>query len=316
MPMVGNVPARIAISPDTRRLLDAQSGVIGRQQALGLGLSRHVIQRFLDDERWFGLSRGVYTEARLPSWTALAWAGVLAGGRRSVVGCEAAGYLHGLMENPPPVIAIWIGDDRRQGSYDHWRFINGTRLGVGDLPRTRFLETVLDLCAGALTDDAVIALIARSVGGDPARQRELSRILEARPRQPWRRLIRDVMGDVGAGIESPLERRFLLRVERPHHLPRGERQVRGEGGRIDVVVREFGLLLELDGRRYHLGERARQDRFRDNLHSSRNLLTLRYDWYDVVHDACRVAAEIANALSCRGWPGTLARCPRCPSSMT
>ena len=46
---------------------------------------------------------------------------------------------------------------------------------------------------------------------------------------------------------------FLRLVERPHGLPVGHRQAARRGTEIDVLYKEYGLLIELDGRLGHDG---------------------------------------------------------------
>jgi hypothetical protein len=88
----------------------------------------------------------------------------------------------------------------------------------------------------------------------------------------------DILGDVAAGAESPLEMKYLHDVERPHGLPPGNRQQRRYGLPYlsDVGYDEFRVLVELDGYR-----------------------------------PCVVAFQIASALVARDWNGVPTRCPRC-----
>jgi hypothetical protein len=73
-----------------------------------------------------------------------------------------------------------------------------------------------------------------------------------------------VLSDVAQGTCSVLEHGYLTRVERPHGLPTGRRQVsaRLESRSMwrDVTYEEWGFLVELDGR---LGHNATRDRNRD-----------------------------------------------------
>ena len=118
---------------------------------------------------------------------------------------------------------------------------------------------------------------------------------------------------MGYGIESVLERRYLDRVERRHRLPALERQARLDGrARIDGLYRELGLAVELDGPQFH---DATMDMSRDNrhvLHSSVD--TLRYGWQAVTTQPCAVAAQVAQALTTRGWSGHMRSCPECPAA--
>lgn len=90
----------------------------------------------------------------------------------------------------------------------------------------------------------------------------------------------------------------------------------GRRGLRDVEYVDFGLVVELDGRLGHDGPVARdRDLERDldaAVHGDR--LTLRLGWGQVSERPCATATKIARALRARGWRGTVARCPACPSS--
>ncbi|MDO5066036.1 MAG: DUF559 domain-containing protein [Propionibacteriaceae bacterium] len=107
-----------------------------------------------------------------------------------------------------------------------------------------------------------------------------------------------------------LEWRYWMLVERAHRLPALTRQdARLRGAIFDGSYEEYQLVIELDGREFHDDER---DRRRDNRTMLRlGWVTLRYGWRDVVHESCRVAREVAEALRQRGWDGELRPCHRC-----
>ncbi|HEV2930724.1 MAG TPA: type IV toxin-antitoxin system AbiEi family antitoxin domain-containing protein, partial [Propionibacteriaceae bacterium] len=79
--------ARQVPSPDLRRLADWQDGVLTREQALAHQLSPKAVDRLVTDGHWRRLTSGLYlTAATDPTWRALAWAGVLAGGDAARLG--------------------------------------------------------------------------------------------------------------------------------------------------------------------------------------------------------------------------------------
>ena len=59
--------------------------------------------------------------------------------------------------------------------------------------------------------------------------------MNERSRYKYRKLVTGILGDVAVGAESPLEMRFLHDVERPHGLPRGDRQQRGGAYHTQVM---------------------------------------------------------------------------------
>jgi hypothetical protein len=81
------VHARQVPGPDLRRLAERQDGVLSREQALAHQLSPKAIDRLVTDGHWRRLTSGLYlTGAIEPTWRALAWAGVLAGGDAARLG--------------------------------------------------------------------------------------------------------------------------------------------------------------------------------------------------------------------------------------
>jgi hypothetical protein len=119
------------------------------------------------------------------------------------------------------------------------------------------------------------------------------------------------------GATSVLEIGWMRKVERPHGLPRGARQVfgrvHGRGILRDVAYEQYGVFIELDGRLGHEGaDHAFRDMDRDNAAAMEGRTTLRYGWTAVMTDPCAVAAQVAVLLRNRGWTGDLSRCrPDC-----
>jgi hypothetical protein len=142
--------------------------------------------------------------------------------------------------------------------------------------------------------------------------RRLARALERRSRIAHRRLIADIVAETAIGVQSPLEFRWMKQIERPHRLPIPTRPYRLPSGAVaDGAYEEFRVLLELDGRRYHDGERRFRDWRRDNLSSEDGWLTLRYGWHDTVVESCATAGNLVRVLRRRGYDGELARCTHC-----
>jgi very-short-patch-repair endonuclease len=71
-------------------------------------------------------------------------------------------------------------------------------------------------------------------------------------------------------------------------------------------------VVELDGRATHTVDKRWDDIRRDNATSAGGILTLRYGWLDVTQRPCQVAAEVALALSSRGFQGARPCTPGCP----
>ena len=241
------------VSDRLLQLAAMQAHVVTRDQALGHGLSRHSICRLVESGAWRRLARGVFLTVPLePSWDSLAWAGVLLGGQFARLGPESSGFLHQLLPEAPDPLDVLVPRERRVEVDGPWRFIRetpGVRLtrAVKDPPRLTVESAVLDL---ADTRDAgeVVELITTAVQRRLTTVRRLRRELDERARHRHRALLRDLLSDVDVGAESPIELRYLRDVERPHGLPRGDRQQSRSGlpYQTDVDYEEFRVIVELD----------------------------------------------------------------------
>jgi hypothetical protein len=123
---------------------------------------------------------------------------------------------------------------------------------------------------------------------------------------PRRALLVQLLRDAVDGVESFLELTYLRKVERAHGLPAGTRQVRfsDANGIVyrDVEYVDYGVVVELDGRAGHENAHSRwRDMARDNAALLAAKPTLRFG-YQLVHDPCTAAAQVATVLRFRGCP--------------
>jgi len=297
--------------------------VVTRSQAQECNLSRHVIERLRGAGSWQVLAPGVYFTIRSDvPWLARAWAGVLVGGSDSALAWESAAVLHGLIDRRPLPIHVLIPHNRRLVDRP-WHRFHGQREGAR-MPyaavqptRTRMEDTVLDLCSVGDPAD-VITWITKAVQRRLTSPVRLLMALRRRHAQRHRGLIEQVLGDAELGVHSQLEYRFDPDVLRAHRLPAGRRQFRVPGTRriADVAYEEYALLVELDGRIGHVEEGMWRDRQRDNAHAVVGWLTLRFGWWEVVHNPCAVAADVGVVLRTGGWTGLVRACRRCGEVQT
>lgn len=292
-----------------RSLAAAQAGVLSRPQLLDYGLHRRVVARMLSDGILHQLTSGVYTYGPGQGWHSRAWAGVLLGGPDAVLGMESAAHLLGLHKIAPDVVTVFTPANRRQRT--GWRFIRAARPAVGEPPCTNAETTLLDLCAEA-HPDRIAALLADAISGRRTTATRLRTALSNRPALPNRALLSEILGDVSMGAHSALERRYLLHVERAHHLPIATRQSHAhQSYRSDAWYELYGLLVELDSKAYHLGGAAFTDMNRDNAHALIGITTLRLGWQQVTANACETARMIGGYLMARGWEGPVQPCLHC-----
>ena len=175
---------------------------------------------------------------------------------------------------------------------------------------------MLDVAAQQARPGGVVDVVLRAVQRRRTTPARLRACLGTRRSHRWRGLLADLLDDADQGVSTPLERRWVHDVERPHGLPPGavNRPDLDQRRRYrDVEYELWGLVCELDGREAHPDDQRFRDRERDNLVTASGRRTLRYGWREIVDDPCGVAAEVARVLRSQGWSGTPRRCcPTCP----
>jgi Transcriptional regulator, AbiEi antitoxin len=302
-------------------LLQAQSGVVSRQQANDAGWRDEAIERRIRSGSWQRLQRGVYaTFSGIPSREARLWAAVLRAGPGAVLSHETAAEIHQLTDKRIAKFHISVPAQRNPGKVSP---IRGTVIHRGrglvaewvppwQLPRTSVEDTVLDLIAAARTFDDAYGWISAAVGRRLTTPALLGKALGGRPRMRWRGWVAAALEDAADGVHSPLERHYAHGVERAHGLPAARRQARrrhGSGLRyLDNLYEAYGLCVELDGAAAHPAEGRWRDTRRDNANSVQGTRTLRYGWPDVTEHRCRTAAEVGTILREHGWKGTVRSC--------
>ena len=315
----------IDIPDECNGLIMMQRGVIGRDQAIGAGLSGTSITTLLRTDRWQRLHRGVYaTFTGTPGPEALMWAALVRSGLGSMVSHTTAAGLFGFAGLSPErgshihVIVPWDRRPRRlSGVVVHRaRHAEIERHPYLLPPRTRIEVTVLDLVEDADTIEDAFAWICRAVGKGLTNAGRLRREIGRRDNVRWRTAMLDALDDVERGVRSNLEFRYVRGVERAHGLPEAGRQVRvmrsGRPCYLDNFYAEWLVGVELDGLVAHPpGERWRDFR-RDNAGAADGIMTLRYGWADVTGRPCQVAGQVAAVLRRRGWAGGARACgPLC-----
>jgi hypothetical protein len=320
--------------PDAcRELLDLQGGVIARWQAATAGLPPHVIDTRLRQGRWQSLYRGSYaTFTGEPPRLSVLWAAALRGGPEAVLSHQTAAEIDGLVDRPARLIHVSVPPDRqvavaareRHPGSPGLRIHRSTRLAetrhpLLTPPRTRIEETAVDLARHSADLDEALSWLTAACGRRLTTTAKLRTALEAHARMPWRLELTAALDDVGDGVLSVLEYRYVRHAERAHGLPKARRQRRRASGRraqyLDNLYEEYLLAVELDGQASHPVAGRWADIRRDNASTVSGVFTLRYGWADVTGRPCSVAAEVAMVLRIRGWTGQVTPCsPQCPIS--
>lgn len=317
-------------SPSTRgaEMLDAlrvfaraQGGVFSRSQLDQLGISYEVVRSQIAAGRCHRLHDGVFLLGNMaPAMVSKRWAALLVCGEGAVLSHETAAEVLAVPFPRSRWVHVCVPAERvvipPPGVRLHRsRLLPGTAAVYQGWPITTPADTVLDLLGQLRAPDAVVGLLTDACRTDAVAPAAILKAMARRKRQRHRQLVKDVLGDVVVGVESPLEHKYLVRVERPHGLPTGRRQVKsrlnGVTTRKDVLYDEYETVVELDGRAGHEGSGRHRDMRRDNASTVNRKATLRYGHADI-EDPCRTALEVGTVLSHHGWPGPIRACrPGC-----
>lgn len=297
-----------------------QDRVVTAAQAVALGASRDWLERQVRRGHWQRLHRGVLVTHSGPlEWRTRFRAALLYAGPGAAIGGAAAGFVHGVVPKPPRLVDVTVPRDRSV------RPSAGLVIHRADRPvekRSGFVvvrrgESVLDLVADARSDDDAVGRLCAAVRAG-ASVHDIRLAWQRRTCQPRRALVAELIAEVSAGVESPLERRYVRDVERRHGLPRSVLQQRqvvsGLWIRADGVYVGLGVRRELDGELARPGGRTDKDVWRDNaVLIATGETTLRYRWFHVACTPCATAVQVVDALRSRGWRGTPRPCgPSCP----
>jgi very-short-patch-repair endonuclease/predicted transcriptional regulator of viral defense system len=254
-----------------------QMGAFSFSQALAIGFSRATISRRLATGAWVRLYPGVYVLSGTPERRVLAlWAAVLAVGC-GVITHESAALLHGVERLPGDPITLTSphgSHHRLAGLLVHQidDLRPGQRMVLHGLPVSTPARTVVEL--GATTGTEVLGRVADDlVRMQKVTYADISSVLAdlTRPGKPGIERVATMLDERGDGFvpaASELEE-LLFTVLEAGGLPAPERQVPLPGrsmgrGLVDGAYRDAQMVLEADGRRWHMRvEAARRDRERD-----------------------------------------------------
>jgi len=316
-------------------LLAAQCNCVTHEQAVARGPTRHEIATHLRRGRLTRLHRGVFYAGSLPvPRMSRLWGAALRVGHGGVLSHEAAAEVWGFADGPS--VPIHVSVPRTAGSLpatDGIQLHYSARLPLAEFkappgcktpagqpmpPVTHAQDAVLDIANTCLTgQDAVnLAIRACQRGATTPDVIAMWMGLPGHRGQRWRAELTDALADIRAGVQSPLEQRYLHDVEQAHALPPGKRLVKAREGTSvlyhDVRYPDYGVGVELDGVRYHQAGAAGRDVARDNATILSGVLTLRYGWQQVAYHPCGVAREVWTLLVRNGHDGVFRFCgPSC-----
>jgi predicted transcriptional regulator of viral defense system len=279
---------------EVARLAARQSGIVTFSQLLAAGLTRHRIADLGRNGGLHRLHRGVYAvghrKVTRDGWLTAA---LLAVGPGSFLSHQTAAALHALKTlnlRQIHVTAVGPAPRTRNGLVIHrtrnppirgeLTTING--LTVSTVPRL-FIELAATETQGELTRLITVAVRKRAFSHD-----NLERALE---RHATHRGIADLKAAYAAyrprpNRKSDLELAFDELLEQYPEIPEPLRNVESEVGELDYYWPEYNVVLELDGRPYHVAvQDIERDRLKDAKLLTQGIRPLRITDQRFEHDA-------------------------------
>ena len=338
------------IDPDLRRLFDFQHGLATNKQLRPFGYSPRRIQHLVESGQWTSVLHGVQSSTNGPLNRAMILeAALLFGGGETYLSHRTAAEEWGLthIESELPVhITVRYGRSSRcqsptvrpersparpvplgwstahPGVIVH-RSRAQAHIGVATQPaRTSLADTAIDLAVAEPSARDAARSLVRSATACKVSRMELRTRMECRRPRRYVKALSSTLDLLDRGVQSVLEHRYSIEVERAHGLPEARRQspvlVDGRTLYEDVDYRNCGvaLIVRLDGFAFHSSRAtALRDRRRGNASELSGNATLVFGWEEVEGASCRTAAEVRAILERGGWWGPNP-CPRCAPLLT
>jgi len=260
------------------RFAARQHGVFSGAQARAAGFDKHGVARKLASREWHQLDYRVFALASADaSWERQLWVAILSR-PDAVIGGRAAAHLHGFrgFSRVKPVIVVPGSSNARSRiarvvRAEHFHELDVVR--VRGFPVTSETETLVTL-AGELPPDRFQSLFDDLLLAGRVDLATLTRLLD---RETGRRrrgivLLRDLVEEraedapsQGASYLERMLERLLSKADLPPWTREHPFSIRGAPSRVDVYIAAWRVVIEADGRNWHVRTEAfEQDRHRDN----------------------------------------------------
>jgi very-short-patch-repair endonuclease len=267
----------------------------------------NAVDRRLKSQRLKRVHTGVYLVGPVMPPRAREMAAVLACGERSVLSHRSAAALWKLLPYPAnSLVDVTVPIVDRGRSRRGIRVHRVQRLETDEttrcdgIPTTTPARTILDLAAdvGARELERAVAQAERR---HLASEAKLHALLARYPRRPGSAALRRLLqrSQRPAFTRSEAEERLLSLIRRAG-LPSPEVNVQLEDIEVDFLWREQGLVVEVDGFRYHSSQADfERDRRRDAELLARGLRVLRVSAAQILHEPEATVVRIGQALVSR-----------------
>jgi very-short-patch-repair endonuclease len=287
-------------------LAGKQRGVVSRRQLLRAGVGGGAIDHRLATGRLHRIRQGIYLVGHaVPPRLADEMAALLACGCGAVLSHRTAARiwrLVALQAGPGEIDVTTPGRDpgRKPGIRIH-------RIGtldrrdvrkVADLPITAPARTLLDLAGEASTREVERALADGEARHLVSRREVIALLARSRRHRGTAALRKLVAADRAPALtRSEAEERLLALVGSAQLPPPGV-NIRLGRHEVDFRWREQGLVVEVDGFRFHSSRLAfERDRLRDAELQAHGWRVIRVTWRQIAHQREAVVARIAAALA-------------------
>jgi hypothetical protein len=300
------------------RLAGRQYGVVGRAQALELGVASSTFARWTRGEGWVPLHPGVWalpgTDVTNPR-TRMS-GGALAAGPQARVTGQAGLWLHGAADQPPDLVRLVVpmADHTARHTLTGIRMIASRTLLDSDrvlaqrIPAATPERCFLDLALPpAPTVDRVRDLLITATqlrSTDPER---VLRRVRAADGFPGAHLVERAVRDaLSSGADSPFAHRVHRRLRADGFRPDRAPAIVATADRIlhpDITFAPRRVCLECDGLRAHSRQRdLAVDHRKDRAYRSAAWVCLRIGWWEYTHGWPGFVAALRDALDGRTSP--------------
>ena len=301
----------VAGTPEERiaTLGTAQYGRVARWQLRDAGFTDDMIRSRANNGTLIRVGQGVYAVGHVaPVQFAGEVAALLMAPPGTLLSHLTAARMWRLHNPTSPVplpvdILVHDGGGRRRPGIREHRTEQGYRLGqvfVHDLPLTTPEQTLLDIAPLVSTRELERALDEALALGLTSRQRvsEASRRDLRRPGSATLRALTASRGPLSR-TRSQAEERFLALI-REAELPPPEINVRLHGFTVDFFWRQAGVVVEIDGYRWHSSRSAfERDRRKDVTMRDAGLSLTRLTWEAMDRRPLAIVAGLARDLAIR-----------------
>jgi hypothetical protein len=288
-----------------RRVIDfarRHGGVVTRHQAYDVGASNRLLTHLVAQGTLSRVQRGVYVLPGTPRHhVTLLRAALAALGPEAVVSHRSAAWLHGLIDQPPPVLELTTSGGQRilKGAVVHRSRRFSQKTVVRGLPCTDAYRTLIDLASLAEAKELDLAL-DRALANGLIRLSDMPSVIQQGPGAQRLRRALTIRGYLGGPEPSVLES-LMGRLITTYGLPVPKAEVvAGKDGRyrIDYAYAEVRLAMELYGFAWHHSpEQMARDLKRQRKLIAEGWTVLVFTWQDLKRDPAGVAAEIRSAYS-------------------